>query len=99
MNNWCICWFFMHPLHGELNPTCQLLALLGGATIVVVSRLRVKEATFARQQQAPDCRQRERSGGVTPRLSPSQPTTISPLNFLHCFFIFPALFPCRYCLL
>src|SRR5215468_4602813 len=41
MNNWCICWFFMHPLNGELNPICHLLALLGGATIVVVSRLRV----------------------------------------------------------
>src|SRR5215471_17000351 len=42
MNNWCICWFFMHPLNGELNPICHLLTLLGGATIVVVSRLRVK---------------------------------------------------------
>src|SRR5215510_4695746 len=30
------------PLNAELNPTCHLLALLGGATIVVVSRLRVK---------------------------------------------------------
>src|SRR5215472_9148452 len=43
MNNWCICWFFMHSLNAELNPICHLLALLGGATIVVVSRLRVKE--------------------------------------------------------
>src|SRR5215469_15131851 len=41
MNNWCICWFFMYPLNAELNPTYHLLALLGGATIVVVSRLRV----------------------------------------------------------
>ena len=32
----------MHPLNAELNPICHLLALLGGATIVVVSRLRVK---------------------------------------------------------
>ena len=31
----------MHPLNAELNLTCHLLALLGGATIVVVSRLRV----------------------------------------------------------
>ena len=30
-----------NPLNAELNPTCHLLALLGGATIVVVSRLRV----------------------------------------------------------
>jgi len=30
------------PLNAELNPICHLLALLGGATIVVVSRLRVK---------------------------------------------------------
>src|SRR5215469_5562722 len=42
MNNLCICWFFMHPLNAELNPICHLLALLGVATIVVVSRLRVK---------------------------------------------------------
>src|SRR5215469_13740965 len=32
----------MHPLNAELNPICHLLTLLGGATIVVVSRLRVK---------------------------------------------------------
>src|SRR5215510_4100537 len=43
MNNWCICWFFMLPLNAELNPICHLLALLGGATIVVVNRLRVKQ--------------------------------------------------------
>jgi hypothetical protein len=30
------------PLNAELNPICHLLALLGGATVVVVSRLRVK---------------------------------------------------------
>src|SRR5215510_4066216 len=30
------------PLNAKLNPICHLLALLGGATIVVVSRLRVK---------------------------------------------------------
>ena len=32
----------LDPLNAELNPICHLLALLGGATIVVVSRLRVK---------------------------------------------------------
>jgi len=32
-----------NPLNAELNPKCHLLALLGGTTIVVVSRLRVKE--------------------------------------------------------
>jgi len=31
-------------LNAELNPICHLLALLGGATIVVVSRLRVKHS-------------------------------------------------------
>jgi hypothetical protein len=31
-----------NPLNAELNPICHLLALLGGATIVVVSRLGVK---------------------------------------------------------
>ena len=30
-----------NPLNAELNPIYHLLALLGGATIVVVSRLRV----------------------------------------------------------
>jgi hypothetical protein len=29
-----------NPLNAELNPICHLLALLGGATIVDVSRLR-----------------------------------------------------------
>jgi len=28
-----------NPLNAELNPICHLLALLGGATIVVFSRL------------------------------------------------------------
>jgi hypothetical protein len=32
----------INPLNAELNPICHLLVLLGGATIVVVSRLRVK---------------------------------------------------------
>jgi hypothetical protein len=41
-------WFrFLHcsfnPLNTELNPICHLLALLGDATIVEVSRLRVNE--------------------------------------------------------
>ena len=31
-----------NPLNAELNPICHMLALLGGATIVVVSRLRFK---------------------------------------------------------
>ena len=33
--------YVINPLNAELNPICHLLALLGGATIVVVSRLRV----------------------------------------------------------
>jgi hypothetical protein len=32
----------LNPFNAELNPICHLLALLGGATIVVVSSLRVK---------------------------------------------------------
>ena len=32
-----------NPLNAELNPICHLLALLGSATIVVVSRLRVNQ--------------------------------------------------------
>jgi hypothetical protein len=42
------CWYvgsrlerYLNPLNAELNPICHLLALLGGATIVVVSSLRV----------------------------------------------------------
>jgi hypothetical protein len=31
----------INPLNAELNPICHLLALLGGATIVDVRRLRV----------------------------------------------------------
>jgi hypothetical protein len=31
----------LNPLNTELNPICHLLALLGGATVVVISRLRV----------------------------------------------------------
>jgi hypothetical protein len=36
----------VNPLNAELNPICHLLALLGGATIVVVSRLRVKYSNY-----------------------------------------------------
>jgi hypothetical protein len=36
------CYNEVNPLNAEFNPICHLLALLGGATIVVVSRLRVK---------------------------------------------------------
>jgi hypothetical protein len=35
-----------NPLNAELNPICHLLALLGVATIVVVSRLRVNQVVF-----------------------------------------------------
>ena len=34
----CISVLTLNPLNAELNPICHLLALLGGATIVVVSR-------------------------------------------------------------
>ena len=33
----------INALNAELNPICHFLELLGGATIVVVSRLRVKD--------------------------------------------------------
>jgi hypothetical protein len=36
-----VCWCVVNPLNAELNPICHFLALLEGATIVVVSRLRV----------------------------------------------------------
>ena len=35
-----------NPLNAELNSICHLLALLGGANIVVVSRLRVNTCVF-----------------------------------------------------
>jgi hypothetical protein len=34
------------PLNTELNPICYLLALLGGATVVDVSGLRVNQALY-----------------------------------------------------
>ena len=37
----CLLLSLFNPLNAELNPICNFLALLGGATIVVVSRLRV----------------------------------------------------------
>jgi hypothetical protein len=37
----------INPLNTKLNPICHLLALLGGATIVVVSRLRAN-AVYAK---------------------------------------------------
>ena len=41
----------INPLNAELNPICHLLALLGGATIVVVSRLRVNGNRLPRGAQ------------------------------------------------
>jgi hypothetical protein len=35
-----------NPLNAELDPICHLLALLGGATIVVLSRLRVNSLAY-----------------------------------------------------
>jgi hypothetical protein len=40
----CVCGGGVNPLNTELNPICHLQALLGGATIVVIGRLRVKMA-------------------------------------------------------
>ena len=37
----------INPLNAELNPICHLLALLGGTTIVAVSKLRVKSLCCA----------------------------------------------------
>ena len=51
--------YAFNPLNAELNPICHLLALLGGATIVVVSRLRVKHF-FATEVQ-------NQSSTVTPQ--------------------------------
>ena len=41
---------YVNPLNAELNSICHLLVLLGGATIVVVSRLRVKSGDLAEQK-------------------------------------------------
>jgi hypothetical protein len=40
--------YITNPLNAEINPICHLLALLGGATIVNVSRLRVKSSNITR---------------------------------------------------
>jgi hypothetical protein len=39
----------INPLNAELNPICHFLALLGGATIVVVSRLRVNGHEYRKE--------------------------------------------------
>jgi hypothetical protein len=46
----------INPLNAELNPICHLLALLGGATIVVVSRLRVNRLGEFRFSHHVNCR-------------------------------------------
>ena len=46
-----------NPLNAELNPICHLLALLGGTTIVVVSRLRVKGGNGEQQSSVKAVRQ------------------------------------------
>ena len=43
-----------NPLNAELNPICHLLALLGGATIVVVSRLSFMQVFDASKQSQND---------------------------------------------
>src|SRR5215475_2203620 len=51
--------FLCIPLNAELNPICHLLALLGGATIVVVSRLKVKCACCKHEMARPRLRMDE----------------------------------------
>jgi hypothetical protein len=41
----------VNPLNAELNHICHLLALLGGATIVVVSRLGVNTRFLAAESE------------------------------------------------
>jgi hypothetical protein len=53
---WCI-----NPLNAELNPICHLPALLGGATIVVVSRLRVNTIRSPDDEHC-DARNMQRDG-------------------------------------
>jgi hypothetical protein len=36
----------INPFNAELNPICHLLTLLGGATVLVFSRLRVKNKPY-----------------------------------------------------
>ena len=54
----------VNPLNAELNPICHLLALLGGATIVVVSRLRVNGSVhgsvFVLSPDSPESQQLQR---------------------------------------
>jgi len=57
---------------------------VSGPVRPLYSSLGVKrEAAVA--PQAPACRLCQISGAVTPLFSPSQPPTLSRLNFLHCF--------------
>jgi hypothetical protein len=69
-------WLVINPLNAELNPICQLLALLGGATIVVVSKLRVKLLIVSMRDKL--CEQREiPSWDTSQRIIEFQ-----PINFL-----------------
>src|SRR5215510_6063490 len=45
----------MHSLNAELNFICHLLALLGGANIVVVSRLRVNAYDLQKVSSFQNC--------------------------------------------
>ena len=57
--------FEINLLNAELNPICHLLALLGGATIVVVSRLRVNNTRInCYNLGAFYCRKTRKLGGV-----------------------------------
>src|SRR5215469_7808087 len=80
MNNRCICWFSMHPLNADLNHICHLLALLGGATILVISRLILNITHLSAMISYPHC---------------YKPHSISKLRiyciYLYSLCIFPSL--------
>ena len=59
----------MHPLNAELNPICHLLALLGGASIVVLSRLKVNYAV--KQINSADDTRVNECGAVLPLMNMS----------------------------
>src|SRR5215468_1189541 len=73
--------FLCIPLNAELNPICHLLALLGGATIVVVSRLRVN-ASFTYQITNGKCQSDDvLISGHAFGASPQSPASLAPTFF------------------
>ena len=71
--------YILNPSNAELNPICHLLALLGGATIVVVSRLRVNKAQNVQYADF-ECRYSSQVPGLNERSLLPEAATLCIIN-------------------